>query len=436
MPSNHPPPRAQVDLQRRRAKRLLRAYRAGDAEAHARVMEALGRPQMRFVLADAQHVIAVEQGFSRWDAYLHSMHGPVRPLARLGIVDIDRYEAAAERLLHAYNEGDAEAMARVAVVFADGAVLGLREARLVIAREYGHGSWQELSERTRSAQATPQEQPSRLVAEAMRLMSAGDADALADLLSQRPDLVRAKALNGHALLEMAMLPDVFPPPAPGRLAVDRTCVKSLIRAGSELVPALYVAARFDQAEGIELLLAADAPLNVLDQHGLTPLATAVCSGAARAGDMLARHGVLPNALWVAAGAGRLDVVQWFFAADGALLPAAYQHRPNYARLGWPSVDVPDAPSAVLGEAFIFACFNGRCDVAQRLLELGADVDSRPYLNLTGLQFAVEGGHRAMVEWLLAQGADRGLRGALRGETATDRARRVAPDLVELLEVAG
>jgi hypothetical protein len=52
---------------RKDAKRLLRAFKAGAPEALARAEEALGgRARARFLLTDAQYVIAVELGYRSW----------------------------------------------------------------------------------------------------------------------------------------------------------------------------------------------------------------------------------------------------------------------------------------------------------------------------------------------------------------------------------
>ncbi len=58
-----------MDLEgsRREAKRLVRAFRAGDGTAAARAAAVLGaRADDRFVLSDAQHVVAREQGHRSW----------------------------------------------------------------------------------------------------------------------------------------------------------------------------------------------------------------------------------------------------------------------------------------------------------------------------------------------------------------------------------
>ena len=56
-----------LNAYRRDAKALVRAVRAGDPTAAARAGAALGtRAEQRFVLADAQHVVAIESGFRSW----------------------------------------------------------------------------------------------------------------------------------------------------------------------------------------------------------------------------------------------------------------------------------------------------------------------------------------------------------------------------------
>src|SRR5580692_9897188 len=60
---------AQPDLEyyRKQAKHLQRSYEAGDAAARARAAEMLGgRAAGRFLLSDAQFVLAQEHGFRTW----------------------------------------------------------------------------------------------------------------------------------------------------------------------------------------------------------------------------------------------------------------------------------------------------------------------------------------------------------------------------------
>lgn len=56
-----------MEHHRKQAKSLVRAFRAGDAAAARRAAAVLGeRARERFVLADAQHVVAREAGYRSW----------------------------------------------------------------------------------------------------------------------------------------------------------------------------------------------------------------------------------------------------------------------------------------------------------------------------------------------------------------------------------
>ncbi len=65
-----------MDLEqyRKDAKRLVRAFAAGDPRAGARARGVLGaRASERFLLSDAQHVVAVEQGYGSWPQMLRAL---------------------------------------------------------------------------------------------------------------------------------------------------------------------------------------------------------------------------------------------------------------------------------------------------------------------------------------------------------------------------
>ena len=69
MPDRHAGLPAHPDLEyyRKQAKHLLRSYEAGDAAARDRAAEMLGdRAAGRFLLSDAQFVLAQEHGFRTW----------------------------------------------------------------------------------------------------------------------------------------------------------------------------------------------------------------------------------------------------------------------------------------------------------------------------------------------------------------------------------
>jgi len=64
-PSGATNPKLDLEQQRKRAKELLRAHRAGDTSASARVVAHFG-PTSELKLAGAQHVVAREAGFDSW----------------------------------------------------------------------------------------------------------------------------------------------------------------------------------------------------------------------------------------------------------------------------------------------------------------------------------------------------------------------------------
>lgn len=62
-----------MEYHRKQAKALVRAYRAGEREAVRRVEAILGdRARERFLLSDAQHVVAREQGYRTWHELKHA----------------------------------------------------------------------------------------------------------------------------------------------------------------------------------------------------------------------------------------------------------------------------------------------------------------------------------------------------------------------------
>lgn len=66
-----------MEHHRKQAKALVRAHRAGEPEAIARAEAVLGtRARQRFLLSDAQHVVAHEQGFRTWRDLTHARESP------------------------------------------------------------------------------------------------------------------------------------------------------------------------------------------------------------------------------------------------------------------------------------------------------------------------------------------------------------------------
>lgn len=282
-----------LDHHRKAAKELLRAARAGQAEAIVRLHEALGRLRGELRLADAQRAIAREHGHGSWAAFRREIESqadePVRSVARLGPVAPARLEAGARKLLRMLANGDDRAWRRVRAhvprlaALDDAELTGratIADARLVIAREYGFPTWRGLVAALREESATSQralEHPEP-VAAALAAIRAGDAVSLRRLLDAHPELVHVDVGAGASLLGEVAQPDVFGTRLGQALGVDRACVDLLIERGSDLDGPLGLAACFDRLEFVEILLAAGARVDACGIHGITPLESAIYHG--------------------------------------------------------------------------------------------------------------------------------------------------------------
>ncbi len=157
MPDRHSELPAHPDLEyyRKQAKHLQRTYATGDAVARARAAEVLGdRAAERFLLSDAQFVLAQEHRFRTWaefraDIQSRSTTGD-RPPSRLWGRGSGDYASRADTLLTELRRGDPGALARLrayvprCAAATDASTAELRDARLVIARELGFPTWREL----------------------------------------------------------------------------------------------------------------------------------------------------------------------------------------------------------------------------------------------------------------------------------------------------
>ena len=157
MPDRHVELPAHPDLEyyRKQAKHLLRMYVAGDAAARDRAAEVLGdRAAGRFLLSDAQFVLAQEHGFRTWAEFRADIQSQRasgdRPVSRLWGRGAGDYASWADSLLTELRRGDPGALRRLRAYLpryaaaTDAATAELRDARLIVARELGFPTWREL----------------------------------------------------------------------------------------------------------------------------------------------------------------------------------------------------------------------------------------------------------------------------------------------------
>jgi len=163
---------------KKESKRWLRALRAGDAGARARLDRAYPQASGEPVLRDVQHALAREHGQENWIALkraIGSRAEPAEPPVERPLLDMETYEALAQDYVLAFGSDEA-ALVRLNqhyernYTFDDlwaeiwrrdyafrqrssrvpANYLPLDEARLILAQDTGFGSWDALHEAVRT----------------------------------------------------------------------------------------------------------------------------------------------------------------------------------------------------------------------------------------------------------------------------------------------
>ena len=429
MPARALPDRPDLGQYKKQAKDLLRAWRAGDPEAVARVTTHHPRLQSRgaspgaaFQLADAQLVIAREHGDDSWPAFA----ARIAAASGTGDSPAPPWKLAEDAVIR----GDAEALAALlrehgdalrhahpstwwgglAPSYAEG------DAPAIIAREHFFADWNAFAAFA-AARRDPRSPIARFEAAADAIVS-GDRETLIRLLREDPELVRARSARRHraTLLHYVGSNGIegFRQRAPKNLVA---IAAALLDAGADV----DATAQMYGADDTTIALAATS-IHPVTAGVLEPLLAFLLSRGARVGDahgggawsrlingchangrpaaaeFLAARAPDDLDLEAAAGVGRLDLVERCFGPDGALIGAT----PDQARDG-----------------FTWACEYGRTPVVVFLLRRGQAVDAKlpKHHGQTGLHWAAWGGHVDTVRALLTAGASVDIRDDRFGGTA-------------------
>jgi ankyrin repeat protein len=306
-------------------------------------------------------------------------------------------------------------------------------------------------------------------ARAYRAVETHDVEGLRDELDRWPDLVSARGTNGNDLLGMATA------------TCNEQLVSLLLERGAD--PArrnvhgwtpLHQAAQAGMIPLARLLLEAGAPADVSARgDGGTPLIAALFWGKRDMAEVLAHHGVFPRNLRAAAGLEEIDLIEELVSKDGRVTSEAGAHRDFYRpHSGFPPWRPSGDPQEVVDEALSWASRNDRVEsitflvrrgaridadvyrgtalawaaacgclsAVGRLLELGADPNSRTTfggpghgLNVTAMHLAAQSGHIEVIKALLEAEADPTLRDALYDSTPAGWAEHEGqPAALELL----
>jgi ankyrin repeat protein len=392
---------------RKQARELLRAHRAGEPGALARVAAHHPHPEKPVKLAGTQLVVAREHGFPSWPglrAYAERVaeHGP--GLQHAYHEDLEYYEGRAHGLCESAQDGTPGAVAAFEACEAPITEAG---ARTVLARRHGFATWAAL--RRHVAGLRDSGEP---FARAYRAIEAHDVDALRAQLERFPELVTAVGTNGNDLIGMA------------GATCDERLVRILLDHGAD--PArgnahgwtpLHQAAYSNLPRLAQMLLDAGVPVDVSARgDGGTPLVVALFWGHREVTEVLAAHGVHPRNLRAAAGLGRVQLVEELAAPDGRLAPEAGAHRGFYRpHGGFPAWRPADDPQEVLDEALAWAARSDRVAVLEPLVARGARPDADVYRG-SALMWAAASGRAAAVRRLIELGADPSGRSTFGGPT--------------------
>ncbi|ONH23310.1 ankyrin repeat domain-containing protein [Pseudofrankia asymbiotica] len=314
---------------------------------------------------------------------------PARP-------DFQQLRHQARDLLRAAQGGDAAALARVHAV---GTEVGLANAQLAVAREYGFASW------------------ARLKAEVDRREILDDVDAagLADLLAREPRLavaemtqwcdhpLGASPLDYVAMLRYDTSRDVWRD-VPGAAPLAHV----LLAAGAPVdgepggpETPLITAASYGDAEVAQVLIQAGADLEATSSPtsggvpGGTALLHAAVFGMTAVVDVLVKAGARVGDLVIGAAAG--DISGWPLGEASpqqrllALIMAADHERLAVIEALVAAGTPVDGVDEIWGRHPLrLAAANGRPASVQRLLALGADPNQRDADGLTPLDLCRAG----------------------------------------------
>jgi hypothetical protein len=298
--------------------------------------------------------------------------------------------------------------------------LAVADAQLVIAREYGFESWARLKHEVETSDRVARFEPHPRMDEAVAALRTGNLERLRQLLDAHPELVRARAnleppygyFTGATLLHHIAWNPSQRVPVPdnivgiARLLLDHGAdvhALTLARSAGTTMGLIVTSKQASDANVsgplIDLLLEYGATLELHTSESVIPdwgpqnvLHVALSNYAYRAAERLIELGAKPD-ICVAAALGHMDLLRGFFDDKGRL-----RSRPR--RQG-KLLSVADA----IGLAMLFAYVNHHSDAVDFLLEKDGNWNMIGVNNGTALHRAAWGGDLAIVQRLVAKGAD-------------------------------
>ena len=425
-----------LEQQKKQARELLRAIRAGSADALARLRDQHLRwvkvsdttAQREIALQDAQFVIAREQGFASWTKLkAYAELSPDARHTRLFVADMKWISDRVHGLLQTRNSAGPAALEQIREWHPrfEGcsdeeirqAPFTEADARLVYAREHGFDSWDDLARRVTVLASDSSVEAGEPFLAAFEALKSRDVAALKSLLTGNPRLARDRGTNGNTLLNLAVSIAAHAKPDVGLALVE-----SLLAAGADVndgndrgATPLHQAGYSNQSAIADALIEKGADLDA-EAHGSggTPLMFALFWGHREVSDLLGRRSVAPGNLRACAGLGNKDLMERCFSADTRLTVEACAARGFYRpHSGFPDWQPSTDRQEILDEALVWACKSGRTEVLPRLLRAGARLDADPYRG-TPLIWAAWCNRPETALWLIDHGASVDQKGTFGG----------------------
>jgi ankyrin repeat protein len=358
------PPRPSLERYKKLAKQLLKAAQSDDATAVQRWAEAWVESLVKLSRLKITRRLPVRT--QRW---------------------IDEVEGFAQRTLLGASAGKTVARTKPT----------LAAAQFVIARSHGFESWPKFSAQLRALES--KSSPGSRFEMAADAIVNGDAAALKRMLREDASLIRARSSREHGatLLHYVSANGVegYRQRTPKNIVA---IAKLLLDAGAEVdatadvygggstTLGLTATSAHPLAAGVQIALlqvlldhGAQVELPGIGGNGQGAVMSCLANGCPEAAEFIADRGAKLG-LEEAAGIGRLDAVKKFFDEDGA--------------------PVHGASSDEINSAFRYACFYGKTEAAEFLLERGTDPAGHSGDGQTGLHYAVIGAQLETTKMLL------------------------------------
>ncbi len=238
---------------------------------------------------------------------------------------------------------------------------------------------------------------------AVAAIRSGSVTGLKAILSAQPGLASDRSSCSHPTLMQCLVLD-----GAGHAAeVQLSMAEALLKNGSPLDEPLVAAASNDNATMAGWLLDHGAAVDGSSEtSGWTPLEESIYWSSPEVMALLLRRGAEPLNLRTAAALGRLEQMESFFDANGAV-------RTDRGGIFSPfeSLDVgPTLAQQLLDNALAYAAMGGSGEAAALLLDRGAEVNAFPqgfHYRGSALHWAAIRGHRQVCELLLSRGANPG-----------------------------